>query len=162
MKISGEFLRVAEAVMLYAIERFKDEPNWQGKTGAYVCIASASTGMLYEPAPVGVVPPEKADKYREVSQEKVTRLLANVSLLSSWATRDPDKKKWGGAIALLALRSIFSMSGLPELGDEAVMLATALYFYPDVLEDLEDIAKISGNPYWPPLRDAVLEGLIAF
>lgn len=96
--------------------------------------------------PVGMVKSEKAKKYFDLSAEKATRLNRMYDErgdLSSWQSRNPDEQQWGGAI--IAGDWVLSCSGLPELWDEAVMLATAVISGILAYADAKHIAGLSGN-----------------
>jgi len=78
---------------------------------------------------VGTPDPEKDERYDYNSAEKALRLAGNPGDFSSWQTRNEDKKKWGGAIwGSSNLQRIYSLSGLPEHGDEASGLWMAIEF----------------------------------
>lgn len=145
----------AHAVIQKILPLAKDDPAWEGRSGAYFCLADSRTGNPLLVIPLGVISPEeKANKYLTVCLEKARRLATNhwdVNKLhqSSWESRNPDEGKWGGAIIVRDF--IFSMSGLPELGDEFVMIAMAARYFdnaPDVMETLKNIAKRSNNQIW--------------
>ncbi len=73
---------------------------------------------------VGEIPNKKSRKYRDFSFEKAKRLMGHSEHLSSWQSRSPNEDRWGGAVRTDT--HILSFSGLPELADEALMLALAL------------------------------------
>ncbi len=151
------FTQVLERVNIVLRESFllfEHDSAWSGRTGAYFCLANRMTGLPLLIASVGSVHSDKVEKYLTFCQEKAKRLRNN-GRLSSWESRNPAKNQWGGAVAIND-DLIFSMSGLPELGDEAVMLASAYWIYPDKmagLVHLDEIARRSNNPYWEPLKD---------
>ncbi|QQG42499.1 MAG: hypothetical protein HYW15_03265 [Candidatus Giovannonibacteria bacterium] len=104
--------------------------------------------------PIGNISEEKAEKYLSFCQEKAKRLAQHAEHLSSWESRCPDQNRWGGAVRVGDF--IFSMSGFPELGDEAIMLATAGIYYkgwqsPKAIDTINIIAERSQNPYWSNL-----------
>ena len=148
---------VVQRVFDIALEIFKDDPLWQGRTGAYFTLAVGTSAPSFDPALIGTVPPEKRGKYSFNSAEKAMRLFHHPEHLSSWQSRDltVEPKRWGGAIRIG--NRIYSLSGFPELGDEASVCATgAVLESPDTLEVLDMIAEVSQNPYWQPLRHAVV------
>lgn len=156
----GQIVEVVQRVFLVALQLFKDDPLWTGRTGAMFALTLGSTPETldnslpsFDPSPIGTVPKEKEDKYRWNASEKGLRLFHHPDHLSSWQSRDMtvEPKLWGGAIRVGT--RLYSISGLPELGDEAVMLAVALAVHnPNVLGVLDTIAGFSHNPYWPKLR----------
>lgn len=130
---------------------FEGREGWEDRKGGYLCIANAETGFPGAVVLIGSIPTEKAEKYLSFSMEKARRLASNPQHVSSWESRDPEQNRWGGAIRIDEL--IFSFSGLPELGDEALMLALGLSNYlsdPNIPRLIEDIAHRSKNPYWKP------------
>lgn len=116
-----DFFVMASNVLRKAVARFGRKKEWAGRSGAYLCIADASSGLPLFIALVGEVPDDKGEKYLVFCQEKARRLAAYREHQTSYESRDPGQNKWGGAVR--GGEFIFSMSGLPELGDEAVMLA---------------------------------------
>ncbi len=93
------------------------------------------------------------------SQEKARRLADRTHLgeVSSWQSRNESEDKWGGAVSVDDL--IFSLSGLPELGDEAVSLTAAVLYSdasPRVIDIARDIAKKSHNPYFRQMLVGVI------
>lgn len=138
---------------------FRGDPAWEGRQGGYLCIAEDITGYPYAVVLIGSVPDEKHAKYFSLCQEKSTRLASHPDHVSSWQSRDPDGNKWGGAIKVNHL--IFSFSGGPELGDEALMLAVAKGYYAKSVEiapmvELAKIAALSKNPYWHAKRGELI------
>lgn len=138
---------------------FGDRDNWRGRRGGGFCLADAGSGMFYTVALIGETPQEKTRKYLELCQEKARRLAQHPEHVSSWQTRNPPER-WGGAIR--ADEHIFSFSGLPELGDEALMLKVVQMYADrvgarmamDAINDALNVrAVVSGNPYWAELRD---------
>jgi hypothetical protein len=147
--ITHAYFVVSEAEAL-----FGDTPAWKDREGGCFCLADAVGGFPYAVVFIGSMLVEKSQKYLALSQEKALRLALNPNHRSSWESRDPDKQKWAGAVRVGDL--IFSFSGLPDLGDEAIMLATASAFYlenghAEMLQVITAIAAQSHNPYWEPL-----------
>ncbi|MFH0890998.1 MAG: hypothetical protein V1856_03125 [Candidatus Liptonbacteria bacterium] len=144
------------AVIIPALEKMRrGDAKWAGRKGAAFCLAHARTGIPFlGPILVGRVnSPAKADKYLALCREKALRLAENPGHYSNWQSRDPDADMWGGAVRVGDI--ILSMSGLPELGDEALMLTVANIFLPYQRESaniLDLIALWSDNPYWDVLR----------
>jgi hypothetical protein len=124
-----------------------DNPRPESK-GGYLSIFSGKTGVLLFSVLIGEVPPEKVEKYSNLSREKAQRLLKNPGHLSSWQTRNPEEDKYGGAIRVIletGQEFIFSISGFPEVGDETVVLVSAISTLGFNAKRAEEIAKISGN-----------------
>ncbi len=142
--------------MLYAIDLFKGEPGWEGKNSGYFCVADARTGdPIFGPTQVGVSPPEKVSKRVRICQEKAERLAMRQDHVSSWESREPEKERWGGAVRVGDL--IFSFTGLPELGDEAVMLVAAVEHYRNREAELRamEIVARSDNHYYKQLHETL-------
>lgn len=84
---------------------------------------------------IGVIPHAKMSRYRIVSLEKVIRLAKNSGGakgdVSSFQSRNLSQNEYGGAILVIVeiegeiFYLIFSFSGLPEKGDEALCLLVA-------------------------------------
>jgi len=166
MRVSSFFLRDDYSniigIVTETLETFLALPGGSKSEsiGGYFTVMSVKTGLVLLIVPIGEMFPEKIQKYFELSQEKARRLLANQPHgISSWQTRDTELYKYGGAVKISTELGgdekgeglILSFSGLPEYGDEAIMLYTAIRgFDSDVLEAMK-IAKISGNPFLIPL-----------
>ncbi len=88
---------------------------------------------------VGTVPEDKRTKYRFLTQEKALRLQFNEDHRSSWQSRNEDESKWGGAVRI-SNGDIYSFSGLPEHGDEALTMGLA--YLQGYLND-DDIVQLS-------------------
>jgi hypothetical protein len=89
----------------------------------YLTIRSATDGRVLLIVQIGECPTEKFAGYLRNSMEKGERIFANPGHISSWVTRNPDQKQYGGAIRTKDY--IFSLSGLPEFADEALCVAAA-------------------------------------
>ena len=130
--------------------------------GGCFSIADAETGLFHIVTPIGEVLPEKLLKYLSLCQEKARRLWGNPDHVSSWESRNEEKGQWGGAIRYGSL--ILSLSGFPELGDEAIMLKSAqrstlalsefIRMPRDTNAHLNVIAQTSQNPFWSVMRDS--------
>lgn len=138
-------VRQLELILATAFEIFKDDPDWQGRTGAYFCVAHKETGAPLFVVPVLNVPREKARKYCRLSQEKAQRLSDHPGHLTSKESANPKEDKWPGAIK--GDKHIYSLSGLPGDGDEASMM---------VLEQTNAtvIQRLVNNPYYERLNAA--------
>ena len=157
----GLIVASAKNAMEEALRIFDGYREWKNRQGGYFSIADAETGLFHIVTPIGMVSSEKTLKYLFLCQEKARRLSLNPCHVSSWQSRDEAKHQLGGAIRCGSLT--FSLSGLPELGNEAVMLKSAQRCMPaldglilrpiDVNVHLDAIADISGNPFWSNMRD---------
>jgi len=149
----ADLVKIAEFAVTEAIRSFVRREGWTG-AGGYFCVAEPEHGFPILVTPVGIIPVEKGEKYLSFCQEKAKRLASHQDHMSSWESRNPDADQWGGAVRVSAVETlIFSISGFPELGDEAIMLATGGMFFNAtddevVLNQLDSIAKRSNNPYW--------------
>jgi len=142
--------------LLYAAQRtvtaFTELPNSdsKGKEGGFLTIRDKGTGHILITLLIGKVPHEKAAKYHGLSQEKGGRIHNRIGLgenhISSWQSRNPDSGLWGGAIA--TKKFIVSFSGMPELGDEAIVLAIAMQMKWLNQQEAEKIASTSQNPFF--------------
>lgn len=115
-------------------------------TGGYLVVADVGTGLPLGSLFIGDVADDKAARYIELAQEKALRLATKLSLghVLSWQSRDPAANLWGGAAYICMGNIILSFSGLPELWDEAICLATAsygLYVPPANLIPLTEISE---------------------
>ncbi len=120
-----------------------DDAN--GREGGYFRLFSSIGYRLFEQmcCLVGSVEPDKIKKYEELSAEKAIRAHKK-GHVSSWVSRDPGNLKFGGAIH--AGGDLFmSFSGLPEKGDEALMLVVAHRIGVISMRDVSTIVKISHN-----------------
>lgn len=150
-------IQILEGLLREALFLFKDYPEWQGKTGAYFCFTDGMTGdPFFDPVSIGEVPREKAEIYLAFCQEKARRLASHPSHLASWESRNPDAGQWGGAVR--AGDIILSISGLPEMGDEALMLIMAEIYAVIFMGGnsvmraaASTVVSRSSNPYWEPL-----------
>ena len=144
-------------------KEFIGEEAFQGRTGGHftekrTTITSESVFLCI--IPVGIIPPEKQEKYYLLSREKADRLWKNFrdsDHLSSYESRDetfffPEYKqawgKWGGAIIIDGYFTIYSFSGFPELLDEAFVCWVAWQRKRMTLENLKVIVeRRENNPY---------------
>ena len=145
------FVHRARQALHLALKTFGSRDEWKWRSGIYLCVADRKTGLPYLLIPIGKVPVGKAERYAHLALEKALRLANHSVHKSSWESRNPDSDKWGGAIRAGAF--IISISGLPELGDEAVALQVV---WPQD-EPVQEIAAKSGNPYWKQLSEVVEE-----
>lgn len=124
----------------------------QTRRGGYFCVASYENGMITPVviALIGELPEEKLQRCFELCQEKARRLATHSEHRSSWQSRDPDQKQYGGAIRVNS-DLILSFSGLPEIADEALMLRVAVRRVYLSRDDADAIAAISSNDIFPKI-----------
>ncbi len=130
----------------------------KARTGGYLTIVDRDNGQLLLQVRIGAIQkledPDygtKADKYCVLSAEKANRLVRyyrGQGHNSSWQSRDEKQKKYGGAI--VAGNLIVSFSGLPERGDEVVVLILAYTMNWANFNDITTIAKQNENPLFDP------------
>jgi hypothetical protein len=115
--------------------------------GGMLTILNSHNGEIrMETDPIGFFFSHEKTKYALFSREKGKRLFENHPNVSSFESRNPDEKKFGGAI--VAQHLIVSFSGLPEVGDEAVCLVLAVHFKWLTLAESAKITAISKNIYF--------------
>lgn len=163
LKEAERIVSTADVVLQEALFLFAGNKDWVGRGGGYFCLANGENGLPLLVVPIGEVPIEKAEKYLRLCQEKAKRLGAHPEQVSSWMSRNLDLEQYGGAIR--ARNLIFSFSGFPELGDEAVMLGTVGVYYlaklgqSRVLSEIAEIVAQSNNTYWPSLSKFLSRGM---
>jgi hypothetical protein len=155
--LSREFTSLVEL----GVETFSQLPGQAEEKVGYFSARSDVDGRILTLFQVGTCRPEKWCKYATLSLEKGERLFHFKEHQSSWKTRNEGIRilalgqsgffepwgKWGGAIRLAGHQLIFSFSGLPELGDEAVVLWVAVKIGLLSVEKAKEIATISSNPF---------------
>ncbi|MFA6227535.1 MAG: hypothetical protein WC631_03635 [Candidatus Paceibacterota bacterium] len=117
------------------------------RKGGYLCVAEPD-GKIVLVMLIGEVPDlEKANLFKTFCQEKATRLAQNPEHISSWQTRDVEKKQYGGAVRT-GKGYIYSFSGFTEEVDESFSARVAFQNWDDMsIEHRTKIAGISGNRY---------------
>lgn len=123
------------------------EVNRPDRAGGYVSLFD-----FFDPSPLLVLKvgtfefsePERAEDCFKYSQEKGIRLQDNPDHVSSWQSRDFDRKKYGGAVRGNGV--ILSFSGCPEKHDELAMVRAGLQLglFPNY-DRIREIATISEN-----------------
>lgn len=141
-----------EQIVIYASKIVEAFVNYPGnpkpeRKGGYLTIRDRISGIVLLVALIGGCSADKVNDYLVFSQEKGWRLFLNYGHLSSFQTRNENEKKWAGAI--VAGNYIISFSGLPELGDEAVMIVLASKLGWLDSETAKAIVAISSNPFFP-------------
>lgn len=133
--------------ILLTMKEYSEAFGEKGKAGAILNIASivnheiVSTLLLN---PFGFVPMDEIGKCTETTERKFGQLLDNPYHVSSYESRD-GVIFWGGAYIIAKLNALIAISGLPELGDEAVGLGTGLELGWINLNFAVEVAKISDN-----------------
>lgn len=147
-----------------AVAFFSTLPGQSEEKGGYFCARVDECGAPEIVFRVGNFPIDKVHKYFSLSLEKGSRLYQHPEHLSSWQSRDEKGMvigqswgHWGGAIFLRHYLVCLSFSGLPELGDEAVVLFAALLSGMATLGEVRAIARISSNPYFELLYGKAVE-----
>ena len=160
----GELLFHVRDALRRAIDEFGAEAEWKDVEGIYFCLAEGATGTPFALVLVGDAIPERKEKFSRLALENARRLSTYPSHRTSFESRDKEEGRYSGAVRIGTL--IFSVSGLPEAGDEAVALLSA-YLAADLLtkEDAKGSAMIreeveaSGadhpNCYWNHLLRAL-------
>lgn len=155
-------IKVTDIVFKKALELMK--ASGDERMGGYATIIREDLWPLAVRIPLGIIPPEKATKWSELSTEKCLRLMKNEDHFTSYESRDPDAEittlqgetekwgKWGGAVRVL--RHLLGFSGFAELWDEAVELVVGIKT--GLLDMAETFVKISPerNPHLRPLLAA--------
>lgn len=149
----AKFLQVGNSVVQILLA-LPENPKPE-KQGCYFALFKKSEDRFLGIAQVGIFSePDFARRCFGYSQEKALRLLTNVGHISSWQTRDPENKKYGGAITTPSVSLmpaigqdlILSASGFPEHGDEAFDLTLGVCFNLLNIGDVDQIITISENP----------------
>ncbi|MFA6446241.1 MAG: hypothetical protein WCW14_03280 [Candidatus Paceibacterota bacterium] len=155
----GEIIELVEET----VSLFSKLPDMALKNCAYFTLRDDLDGRVILSSQVNICPREKFFKYFSLSLEKGQRLFTLQSHHSSFQSRDESAiitdiggneqnwGQWGGAIRLTDGHLILSLSGLPEMGDEAVMLVVAIRAGWLGGSEAKTIATISKNPYFEPL-----------
>lgn len=144
-----------------AVSAFGMDPDWDERRGGFFCLQGVGNLYPFLVMQIGEVRRDKITKYMAFSQEKARRLADRVHLgeVSSWQSRNESQDKWGGAVRVDDL--IFSLSGLPELGDEAVSLTAAILYSdgsPRVIDLARGIAMKNNNPYFRKMLVGIIAG----
>jgi len=126
--VAEEALQTVERMLAIILAKMNAVAAYRGKEGGAFCVVDLKTGrFVIRPIIIGVVTdPEKRAKYLRLCVEKARRLrrkYMQYNHLLSWQSRNPDKGEWGGSIC--DGEYLWAFSGLPEEGDEALMLISA-------------------------------------
>ena len=124
-KITPKGIATLETAAREAVVAVAEKFGEGRRGGGYIYICD-SLGRKWLHVKIGYPDPEKEEKYKEFSQEKAERLLANPEHKLSWQSRNPEDNKWGGAVRLGVVGGfIISFSGFPEAVDEAFCISIA-------------------------------------
>lgn len=147
------------------------DPDWADRSCAHFCVKPAGVEMLRPSVSVLLGGPggnyDRREKYHTYAREKATRLERMMDSeelvdrhLTSWESRAPRLERWGGAVVVPigGIEYIFSLSGLPEQGDEAFCLVLAERWQPsaELSQRIGAILERTENPYYPALRQALV------
>lgn len=150
----ADILVFAEEAVRQLLPMFNDTKY----TGGYLCAIDSEKGGLLMLARAGEVhehdTPQRMKEIQGFAREKADRLLENMLRggmdsshhLTSWESRDPDNKRYGGAVRTLA-PFILAFSGLTESADEAVVAYAAYREGSMSLEMALAISNITNNHY---------------
>lgn len=126
---------------LLSLDNFPSDRN-----NGYLTVRRKADARILQITQIGECSAEKAQDYLSFSQEKGLRLSQYKHDVSSWQSREEAQKMYGGAI--VAGEYILSFSGLPEWGDEALVLFVALFFGWIGMKEALEIAQISKNAFF--------------
>lgn len=153
MKINSHGIQYVVELLDMIVDWYDKNLNREGfpRRSGYFTLRSRIDGRVLFHCQIGKCPDEdKAAKYANFSYEKGCRLLSHPDHVSSWQSKNDEAKQYAGAIAIS--NYILSFSGLPELADEAVVLILAYMIKLGTLEEVERLAKISGNTVFTELK----------
>lgn len=111
---------------------------------------------------LGKVPENDPEEYYEVALRKCLILREKKDSHSSYVLRDKSKGIYGGGISFkwlfpayhFATKAYIAFSGLPEYGDEALVLVLAIDMHWISEDQARKISEASDNPYFEPLLKA--------
>ncbi len=145
-----------------------EDESWLNRSCAYWCLKAAdgenTLGMLLGGLGGNY---DRREAYALKAEEKISRLelmlddeTAEVRHLTSWESRNHEEGKYGGAVVLPigGTEYIFSLSALPEAGDEAFNLILAEAYRPNdhaLAARTMEILNRTQNPYYDRLRSQV-------
>lgn len=132
-----------EKVINYLLEIIFSLPNNPAGKRRGGCIAVMHKYHLAV-RPVGIIPPEKENRYYTNAVEKITRMVKNEEK-RSFISRNEDLGQWGGGIQH---KDVYvSFSGFLEKLDEAFSLAYAFYIQSAKYVSIPPHEAFSGLPY---------------
>jgi hypothetical protein len=159
---SWDLPRFIGVIAPHALAFFLSGCEIKDRAGGYLCVMDTNGGVLYLEK-VGLVRPEKEERYKYLAQEKCHRLLINPRHATSYHSRDETKDCWGGAVRIPS--GAIGFSGLAELDDEAFVLTIAVVAKALPLEAAK-AAAFAGNETFRKVidqetRDPILRRIIA-
>ena len=102
----------------------------------------------------GKIPTDNLGPCRIFAEEKALRLMRHPEHVASRQSRDPEQKRWGGAIR--AGHYIYSLSGLPEMLDEAAMIYLCFLAGQLAFSECGPIAHAAGhNAEWQRVENII-------
>lgn len=113
-------------------------------TGGVLIVGPLSDEVVFYVAMIGEFSRFTPEQSYEIALEKAIRLSRKPLQISSWQSRNPTEKQYGGAI--LTGEHILSFSGFSEHGDEAVVLCAAWICSLLGEARIKAIVAISENP----------------
>jgi len=154
MKIKGSGIQYVIELLDMIVEWYDKNLNKEEvpRRSGYFTLRNRIDGRVLLHCQISQCPNEdKAAKWAYFSlHEKGPRLLKHPDHVSSFQSKNEEAAQYAGAIAVSDL--VLSFSGLPELADEAVMLTLAFMLKWATSEEVEAIAKISGNTIYEELK----------
>ncbi|TSD03329.1 MAG: hypothetical protein Athens071416_10 [Parcubacteria group bacterium Athens0714_16] len=126
------YFLLKELVLFFQNGNFSDEikKDWENRAGGYLCIFGEKQYDVQLWAEIGIIRPEKENKYIFYSREKGERLFVHLpeGHVTSFESQREEKNEFGGAIFARPAMRRYSFSGLPERdrGDSILMLALAI------------------------------------
>jgi hypothetical protein len=114
-------------------------PTELERSGGYLTILDGETGKVLLILSCGIIPPEKAEKYLEFSQEKAYRLFAHKEHKTSYESKDETNSMFPGAIR--GEEGIYSFSGHQTDVDEAISISAFYLIEPSMKARLHFYGK---------------------
>jgi hypothetical protein len=122
--------------------------------GGYFCLMDRGNGRVLSLTLIGEMASDiLALQHQQRAVEQAFRLRANPGHVTSWRSREPEKNKLAGAVAVANL--ILSFSGFDELMNEAVVIALAVKRSLLLPTGAFHIAENHDNPYVGQLLEKI-------
>ena len=138
----GSIADLVRQVVMVALERFGAEEGWSGRVGGCFCLGNGITG---DPLCIFFLGADSLKQF-EVYETSVKQ---NMEYLKEHPGHDAPEG------TIMAERVMFSLRGLPELGNEVAVLVAAVLTHELSVRGAEIIARKSKNPYFEPLCQAM-------
>jgi len=144
-----ELEKIARGAVSDVVTAFANKERCSGGWFRYL-VTTPGSMWISTPVQIGTLGADETIICRRFAAEKADRLGKNPEHWLSWQSRDPESGKWGGAIRIICgtIAFIFSISGLPELCDEAAMLITGVRAGLLSVAQAREIAVISNNRFF--------------